>query len=395
MDKALADTRSNLFTGVLIFRWVWLAWLVLLAASGGDHFVRPALAWAWVALVSGWTVFLTLARNDRPPWVPWVDLLLCFGLIVVSGLVVAEGVTVQSRPFFATGYPLSAALLWGATWGPGGGLVAGSALGIAQVLSRPINGVPLNELAQPQVQNLAGAVVNYLVAGAAVGIVFRFLARSAEAVERANAEVVRERERTARLAEREKIARQIHDSVLQALAFVHKKGRELTSRDPIPREEVARMASLAEQQEAELRALILREPEDQPSGRASLREELERVGRSVQGLRTTISAVGPLWLPAAIVTELAGAVRQALENVARHAQVADAVVFAEDEQGAVSVTVRDDGVGFVYDESRLVADRKVGITKSIKGRVEDLGGSFDIQSAPGKGTEIEMRVPHV
>ena len=68
-------------------------------------------------------------------------------------------------------------------------------------------------------------------------------------------------------------------------------------------------------------------------------------------------------------------------------------MFAEAEDGWVTVSVRDDGRGFDYDEDRLRADGKVGMLKSMKGRVEDLGGRMRVTTAPGRGTEIEFRVP--
>lgn len=204
---------------------------------------------------------------------------------------------------------------------------------------------------------------------------------------------MRARERTARLAERESLARQIHDSVLQALALVHKRGKELGANPSVRGEEVRRLAEMAGKQEQQLRSLILREPEEPPAGMASLREALESVSHSVTHVPVTVTAVGPVWLPAVTVRELAAAVEQALQNVAEHAAATRATVYAASEDGWVVVTVRDDGRGFEYDEGRLRADGKAGILKSMKGRVEDLGGTLRVDSDPGSGTEIELRVP--
>jgi signal transduction histidine kinase len=68
-------------------------------------------------------------------------------------------------------------------------------------------------------------------------------------------------------------------------------------------------------------------------------------------------------------------------------------VFAEEDARAVVVTVRDAGRGFTYDERRLLAEGKIGLAKSIKGRVEQLGGTMAVTSRPGAGTEVELRVP--
>jgi signal transduction histidine kinase len=100
-----------------------------------------------------------------------------------------------------------------------------------------------------------------------------------------------------------------------------------------------------------------------------------------------------LVLDSQVVGELAAATRQALENVVRHADASRVTVFAEEDNGFAVVSVTDDGRGFDYDEGRLEADGKVGILKSMKGRVVDLGGTMNVVSAPSAGTEIEFRVP--
>jgi signal transduction histidine kinase len=392
LETVRDDTRS-LVTGALVFRWVWLIWMAGLTAMGQDEMQRVGLAWASIGIAAGWTLWLTFARSSLGIAVLILDLALCSWLIVASALVVDEGGVISGRPFFATGYPLSAPLLWAALKGPWAGVATAAILSVAHVASRPLNGVPLASLSPSQVQNLTGAILNYFVGGVAVGLVARLLQRSSEAVRRANQATVEERELSARLSERESLARAIHDSVLQVLALVHKKGRDLASRSTIDPSSVKELADIAGAQEIELRSMILREPEAAPLGRASLREALEVVSRGFDGLRVEMSATGALWIEAHVAQELAGALRQALENVDQHSKANRANVFAEEENGAVCVTVRDDGVGFIYDEKQLQAAGKVGMLKSMKGRVADLGGTMRVTSAPGKGTEIEFRVP--
>jgi signal transduction histidine kinase len=391
--EGVRDESRGLVTGALLFRWVWMFWMAGLAAMSSGELVRDWLAWASLGAAGAWTLWLTISRKSWNRGVMVFDVALCAWLILVSGLVVEDEAIVSGRPFFATGYPLSAPLLWGAVWGPVTGAVTALVLATAHLLSRPINGVALSELDPGQVQNVTGAMLNYLVAGIAVGLVARLLYRSAEAVRKANEETMKERELSARLAERESLGRTIHDSVLQSLAMVHKKGSELARSETISPAEVERLADLAREQEAELRTLILREPEAPPAGRASLRDALEECARKVSGVRTVVSATGSIWMSAHAVDELQAAVRQALDNVAEHASASRATIFAEEQDGVVTVSVRDDGIGFTYDEDALVKDSKVGILRSMKGRAEDLGGRMNVTTAPGKGTEIEFVVP--
>jgi transposase len=124
----------------------------------------------------------------------------------------------------------------------------------------------------------------------------------------------------------------------------------------------------------------------------TLRAALEALAAE-RALPVTVGATGALWLPARQVEELSAAVRQALDNVVEHADASRVALFAEEDAGAVVLTVRDDGRGFTYDERRLLDQGKIGLAKSIKGRVEQLGGSMVVTSRPGAGTEIELRVP--
>lgn len=384
------DFRITLFRGVLVFRWVWLGWLVVLAATGSDSLRRPWLAWTTVALVVGWTLVLTRMRPRWDGTVLGVDLAISMWLILVSGLVMRSGDVISGHPFFATGYPLSAALQWGIGRGIPGGVTAGLAMGAAQLASRPLNGVAVSSLTTSQMQGLIGAVVNYLVAGSAVGLVAKLLDRSHAQVREANEALIAERERAARLSERESLARQIHDSVLQGLAYIHKRGRELaTSQDA--GKEVLQLAEIAAQQENELRWLIVREPEEVPVGLTSLRASLEETARRASQ-PVTVSCVGSLWIEGQVAVEVTAAVKQALDNAVNHAHAKHITVFAEMETDSVTVSVRDDGVGFDFDENRLKARGKAGILKSMKGRVEDLGGSMSISSSPD-GTEVEFRIP--
>jgi signal transduction histidine kinase len=380
--------------GILAFRWVSLGWMVVLALTAGE-LRRPALAVGAIGGLVGWTGWLTVAR-PRPTWpVLWADLGLAVAVNVIAGLVMPAA-SVGERPYFAFGYPMAAAVTWGAARGVGGGVAAGLVLGASLVVGQLVNGIDLAGGRPVVLLDLAGGTLNFVLAGGAVGLVASLLERSASQLRRATEETIRARERAARLAERESLARQIHDSVLQALALVHKRGRELAAGGPVPPDQVAGLAEMAGGQERALRSLILRDPDEEeetPAGAASLRAALEALAGAERSLPVTVGATGALWLPARHVEELAAATRQALDNVVEHAGATRVALFAEEDEGAVVLTVRDDGRGFVYDERRLLAEGKIGLAKSVKGRVEQLGGTMVVTSRPGAGTEVELRVP--
>ncbi len=390
--------RSGLWLGILVYRWIALAWMIILALGAGD-FRRPELAWAAIGGVALWSVWFTVSRGWQRQSVRWFDLGLSVTLLLISGLVMKPGDVAGDVPFFATAYPVASAMTIAAAPGRGGGLAGGLASGfglaVALALSRPLNGLPIEDLTLGEVAGLANGAVYYLAAGGAVGLMSRVLTRSGAELRKANEALIRERERAARMAERESLGRQIHDSVLQALTLVNKRGKELAARAQVPGADVRQLAEIADQQERALRALIQREPEEAPAGTVPLRTVLQAATYGVTGVPVTVTTVEPMWLSADDVEELSAAVRQALENVVRHARATRATVFAEEENGEIVVSVRDDGVGFEYDEQQMRREGKLGVLKSMKGRIEELGGVMRITSAPGGGTEVEFRVPGV
>lgn len=384
-DPAGAVGVAVLARGVLVVRWavlVWMAALVGNAAMAGREPGVP-IAITTLTVVAVWIVWLTVTRPSATMAVLLIDLLVAAAAVVVGARL----------PWFATVYPVTAALAWGAARGVGGGLAAGAALGIVAVgagLSVPDG--PTSAQLIPSLRD----PVYFLLAGGGLGFVAALLERSAAQVRAAQIAQVRATERAARAMEREALGRQIHDSVLQTLALVHKRGRELAGRPSVDGAEVGRLADLAASQERALRSLILRPADDGPrdEGRTPLRERLERAADSVDGeLATAVSATGDIRLPATYVSEIGAAVEQALRNVVRHASASHAWVFAEIVDTELIVTVRDDGRGFTFDPEALRTAGKFGLLRSIGGRADDLGGTLQVDTAPGRGTELEIRIP--
>ncbi len=180
--------------------------------------------------------------------------------------------------------------------------------------------------------------------------------------------------------------RQIHDSVLQVLARVRRRGAELGG-------EASELAKLAGEQEIALRALVATTPQETTAnGETDLAARLQvlRTGR------IHVSTPGnPVRLPEPLSTDLFAVAREALANVEQHAgTAAQAWVLLEELPDAVVLSVRDDGPGI--PDGRLeeaAAEGRLGVAKSIRGRVENMGGTIMLDTTPGEGTEWEIRVP--
>ncbi|CAM5566814.1 MacS family sensor histidine kinase [Streptomyces abikoensis] len=229
-------------------------------------------------------------------------------------------------------------------------------------------------------------------------------------------EVARASERTlaralrieAATRERERLARDIHDSVLQVLAMVQRRGAALGG-------EAAELGRMAGEQEIALRTLVAGGLLPPQRSAEELAGDAALVGAAAAappvpagpidvgallaphaGADVSFAGPGtPVLLEAAAAAELAAAVGAALDNVRKHAgEGARAWILLEDEPDAVIVTVRDDGPGI--PEGRLAdAERegRMGVALSIRGRLRDLGGSAELLSVPGQGTEVELKVP--
>jgi signal transduction histidine kinase len=382
---------AGLWLGVVVYRWVTLIWMTVLAVLTWDDLRRPVLALVAVGVVIGWNVWFTASRAWDRPVDLGVDLALSFLLLPISGLVMRDGAAAGGVPFFTVSYPVSAALTIGTGRGVGAGLLASVVLSLGLFLSRVTNSsLPLSS---DQWANLVNGIVYYLAAGGATGTVSRVLRRSAAERAAAIEEAARERERAARLAERDALGRRIHDSILQALALIAKQGRQLAERPTVEPAQVRELVGLATMQEHALRRLLTEEPAAPREGSARLEPALHDVAAAVTAVPVSVSTTGDPVLPTSVLDELAAAIKQALENVVEHAGARSVTIFGEGIDDEVIVSVRDDGVGFDYDEGRLEADGKLGLLRSMKGRIEGIGGRMDVRSKAGRGTEVEFRLP--
>ncbi len=193
--------------------------------------------------------------------------------------------------------------------------------------------------------------------------------------------VERDSERTARIRseERADVAARVHDSVLQTLALIQRHAEE-------PR----RVASLARRQERELRSWLYGDGTTAPGG--TLSGALAGVAGEVEelhGVRVELASGGDCELSDDL-RPLVLAAREAMANAAKFSGADEVDVYAECDATRASIFVRDRGAGF--DRGAVPPDRR-GIADSIRGRVERHGGVATIESEPGQGTDVQLRMP--
>ncbi|MFF7526565.1 MacS family sensor histidine kinase [Streptomyces pseudovenezuelae] len=390
------SVEQPLWRALTGYRVLTMLYAVGLFATEYDQFDRPGIAIAYYVVLCVWTL-ATLPRVQNAAACTKrflaVDLAIALTGIVLTPLVVDQhhidsgGPTLPS--IWTAGSVLAFAIKGGWRW--------------AALASTPVAAANLLERGQPARDTVHNVILVW-VASIAIGYVVE-VARASERT------LARALEIEAATRERERLARDIHDSVLQVLAMVQRRGAVLGG-------EAAELGRMAGEQEVALRTLVSggltsvsRVSRDAAQGAVVHVVDDEPDGGSADGpldLRALLAPYAsakvslvepgaPVPLPPPAARELAAAVGAALDNVHRHAgEHARAWILVEDEPDEVIVTVRDDGPGIA--EGRLAqaeGEGRLGVAQSIRGRLRDLGGSAELISPPGQGTEVELKVPKI
>ena len=214
---------------------------------------------------------------------------------------------------------------------------------------------------------------------------------------------MREAERQgAILAERDRIAREMHDSLAQVLGTTHLRLRALAPR--IGRvdagdaaAELTSLADITEDGYRDVREAILGLRESSRGDRGlleSLRAYLDKFSRQ-SGIRATLETSlhdEPAIAPAAEV-QVIRVIQEALANVRKHARTGSAIVRVESDAASVAFSIEDGGHGFDVTAT-LLDGARFGL-QTMRERMGLAGGSLSIDSEPGRGTRVIARVPRV
>jgi signal transduction histidine kinase len=342
---------------------VLVANVVAVGAWTRDELSRPVLGAAVVVGLVLWSLVVTLAYADasrRTARLLAADVAVALAALLLTPLAKADGFDATLAGYWV----MSPMLACAARWGWRGGLVAGLLVGGTDLLIR-------DEVSQ----STYGNVFLLVIGGPVVGYLASSLQRAADERDTALRSAAAAEERT-------RLARAVHDGVLQVLALAQRRGREPGGD--------AELGRLAGEQEEALRALI--RAQDRVS--TSTSSDLAAALGALEAPGVSVSLPGSaVELPAPVVVELVAAVRACLDNVSVHAPDASAWVLLEALPSSASVSVRDDGPGI--PEGRLAiagAEGRLGVSGSIEGRLRDLGGTAVVDTGSW-GTEWTLVVP--
>ena len=362
-------TLSRVVVLMRLLGWAWLVALVVTQAIRVPEVNQALLAGAALTATAATGVTLLAVRRDflGEVWYVVFD-----GAVAI--FLVSAGWLADAGDFVAGGYPMSwlfvVAYATNIRWTLVASVLASGVFAVLHI----VMGLSTVRI----VGSIQFVVVAFVAGWAFDSLRHREALRLQAEAERAEAEqlLAAERETAARLQERSEIARQLHDSVLQTLKLISSSAGDS-----------AEVRYLARVQERDLRRTIneYRSPHADSfrarllDARASVedryRVEIEQVIRQDAEMTAGLHA-------------LIEAAAEAMANAARHSGSHTIDLYAEVRSDGVQVNVRDRGKGF--DPEKVGTG---GVADSIVGRVAEAGGTADIKSTPGRGTDVSLFLP--
>ncbi|MGC4112389.1 MAG: DUF5931 domain-containing protein [Nocardioides sp.] len=365
-EPAAVAVENRMYRWLAVLRFVLVGNTVVLTVARGD-FAHPVAGWLIVIALVVWTcliswVYYRFARRTTG-WVV-ADLVVALTALALTPAVKEPGWHATVPSFWI----VAAMFAWAIHWRFYGGLVAALLLSVDDVVTR-------GYLSETTYGDLFLLVIGGVIVGLMVDSLLRSAARTAVA------------ERTAAAAlERTRLARAVHDGVLQALALVQRRAPELG-------DDGAQLAQLAGEQEQALRSLIRQQDAvEATAGTVDLVGALSALERR-RGV-SVATPPGGVTLASARADEIVAVVSAALDNVVAHVGPdAPAWVLLEATEDHVRVSVRDEGPGIPsgrLDEAER--EGRLGVASSIRGRVAELDGTAELTTG-SFGTEWELTFP--
>lgn len=378
----MADSPAidhSLVQGIVIYRWLALAWAIAGMVIWRSYVEDPGQVSALLAVAFVFTVVVTVLSRGAPGRVlrlPVIitELLIAASLLVADGFVHDVSDTADPRPqSLPWAWPAAAIISTAVAFGRRAGLVVALLLAAASWVGES----QVHEVDKATVAIASRTGLYVLAAVAAGGAAHRIRAAEQE---------------ISTVRAREEMGRDLHDGVLQTLAVIQRRVA-----DP-------ELSDLARDQERDLRNYLFgaAHSDDEPTSiPIALRESAAMVDRRFGG-RTQVVVVDDLpEVSDGASHALVGAATEAMTNAAKHANASKVVVFVEptDDDKGVFCSIKDDGQGFDLARLDLAGPGRSspeaggeGLRRSISQRMEEMGGTVEIESHQGRGTEVRLWV---
>ncbi|MEV1175025.1 ATP-binding protein [Nonomuraea sp. NPDC049784] len=359
----LVQIASAFATVTVPYRTIWPAVLLALVVSA-ESALMIAIWWRRSRIDARWLT---------------ADVMVCAAALLAGGWLSPMQAS-HTWAFFMYPFTLIACVAVGAGYRGLHQVLAAAALLVAAYLvaTALLHNDPWWNLPPNALSYVANTVITWLIA--------RELRRSGAAADASEQEALARTADLAREREATRYSRALHDRVLQTLEMLS-QGHWISDKE---------LRAHVGAEAVWLRGLVSGTPPDQPddllAGLQAVAADQARRGLRVELNGTNLSSAQTRQIPPKDVVEgVCGAVREALTNVCKHAGVTTAVVRARLSPAAdeLTVSVLDQGVGFDPAAGAV----GTGLAASIRQRIRALGGTVIVDSAPGAGTHVEMRVP--
>jgi signal transduction histidine kinase len=378
-DRAELAVERGLLRAVAVFRWAAWAWMAIVAAIDlrNGPVAHPGAMVVLVGAALVWTATATVVLRTRPAWLlstPALAVELAIGATLVVADTPVYGADSAHAQSLGSVWPLAGVLVVGIRFAGRGGLVAGAAIGVAAWVGKLA--FEPGRWYGDRTLGSVGTTFLYSLGGVVGGL-------AAVRLREARREIGEARAREEAARAREEVARTLHDGVLQTLAVVQRR-----SEDP----DLVRMAR---DQEVELRRFLFDGGDDGDPGLPAVLREVAATAERRHGMRVEVVVVPDAPEPdAATRRALRGAVTELCTNAAKHGDAERVTVFVDagepdaDGRDTLVCSVKDDGRGFGPD-----GVEGTGLTRSVRGRMAEVGGSVAIGAPTGRGAEVRLEVP--
>lgn len=385
------EVGAALLLSLVLLRTVLLVWatVIFIAEIRWDTPLNIRLGWSLLAAALATTVILSwLIRNHpgqlRNPIVATID-------TVIASMVAMGDPWVYSTPHsqsFGSAWPIGAAVATGILHGPSWGAASGATIGVSGAVAASLSGYDW----AASTLSMTSTTVLLIISGAVAGYVTRAIQHAELSASRA--------------AAREEIARKLHDGVLQTLAVIQRRSDD------------TELVQLAREQEQDLRNYLSQgsQPLDLHASLTHVADEYSEdaiveisvltqalrdtvtQGEQRYGVRTNYVEIDlPNNIPLGHINALCGAVAESITNAHKHgsASLVTVCVDVTDTGNTPAMapqlvcSVVDNGSGI--DPELLVFGQ--GLTSSVIGRIESIGGTVTIHPRAGHGVEVIATVP--
>lgn len=221
--------------------------------------------------------------------------------------------------------------------------------------------------------------------------------RSLKRLAEENSELAQMSHKTAVIEERQRFARDLHDSVSQqlfALSMMAEAAvKQLEKKPELAKKQMEDVAQAAHHAQAEMRALLLHLRPVYLAGE-TLVEGIEKLAEEIKvrnAIDFQMEMPAEMTLPDVVEEHIFRMVQEALSNILRHAEASVVKLRLQSQAGDLYVHISDNGKGF---EMERQGEKKTSLgLQTMRERAEELGGTFAIRSLVGEGTYIDIRIP--